>query len=76
MEESKSSRSKRIEEHELQGWNLLERFVRVLEEAVPRAEPGSREDHGLRTLERRAYLSLTMRTKLPALNQKFRVHAF
>lgn len=58
MEESKSRRSKRIEEHELQGWNLLERFVRVLEEVGPRVEPGSREDHGLRTLERRSYLSL------------------
>lgn len=43
---------------ELQGWSLLERFLGVLEEAGPQMVAGSREDHGLRTLDRRAYFGL------------------
>lgn len=49
---------KTIQEHELQGWSLLERFVRVLDEVGPQIAPASREDHGLRTLDRRSYFSL------------------
>lgn len=47
-----------IREHQLQGWSLLERFLRVLDEVGPQVAPGSREDHGLRTLDRRAYFGL------------------
>lgn len=43
---------------QLQGWSLLERFLQVLEEAGPQIVAGSREDHGLRTLDRRAYFGL------------------
>jgi hypothetical protein len=43
---------------ELQGWSMLERFLQVLEEAGPQMAAGSREDHGLRTLDRRAYFGL------------------
>lgn len=43
---------------ELQGWNLLERFLQVLDEVGPQVVAGSREDHGLRTLDRRAYFGL------------------
>lgn len=46
------------QEHELQGWSMLERFVQVLEQVGPQMVAGSREDHGLRTLDRRAYFGL------------------
>ena len=49
---------KTIHEHELQGWSLLERFLRVLDEVGPQVASGSREDHALRTLDRRAYFGL------------------
>jgi hypothetical protein len=55
---ARHSKSTLVEQHELQGWSLLERFLNVLEEASPQMVPGSREDHGLRTLDRRAYLGL------------------
>lgn len=43
---------------ELQGWSMLERFLQVLEEVGPQMVAGSREHHGLRTLDRRAYFGL------------------
>jgi hypothetical protein len=49
---------KTIHAHELQGWSLLERFLRVLDAVGPQVAPGSREDHGLRTLDRRSYFTL------------------
>lgn len=51
-------KTKHGEPPELQGWSLLERFLHVLEEVGPPVVEGSREDHGLRTLDRRAYFGL------------------
>ncbi|MDZ4286813.1 MAG: IS4 family transposase [Prosthecobacter sp.] len=56
--EAQGSPSKLILERDLQGWSLLERFLRVLDEVSTQVAPSKREDHGLRTLDRRAYFGM------------------
>lgn len=51
-------RSESITEQQLSGWKLLERFIDVLDQHGTRIAPNSREEHGLRDLDRRTYFGL------------------
>lgn len=54
----KSSPRRVLTESQLKGWGLLERFLTVLEQCGAQVPPTAREEHGLRTLDRRAYFGL------------------
>ena len=47
-----------LQASDLSGWQPLARFLTLVDELAPLLPPGSREDHGLRTFDRRAYFSL------------------
>lgn len=55
---AKYSSRQPLTESDLSGWSLLERFLAVLDSCQQQTPPGKRERHGLRTLERRSYLSI------------------
>ncbi|MBC7979213.1 MAG: hypothetical protein H7Y36_01460 [Armatimonadetes bacterium] len=51
-------RSEPITEQQLAGWRLLERFIGALDQHGSRITPNSREQHGLRDVDRRTYFGL------------------
>jgi len=54
----KTSRPRVIEERQLQGWKLLERFGTVLDKVREQLPATRREEHGLRRLQAEGYLKL------------------
>lgn len=51
-------KAKTVTQRELSGWKHLRHFVELLEQHLPESPVSAREDHGLRELDRRGYLSL------------------
>lgn len=47
-----------LEQHQLSGWSLLERFLGMLDQVAPAVRPGSREAHPL--AERRQVCTLAL----------------
>ncbi len=56
--EVRIGKTRTIDEADLRHWQLLERFFAVLDEVGGEVPASKREGHGLRRLERRAYLGL------------------
>ena len=54
----RTSRFRKIEERQLQGWKLLDRFGAVLERVREQLPATRREEHGLRRLHAEGYLKL------------------